>query len=112
MIYNKTKKTLISENYRLCKSSYLKALGLMFRTNPKSLVFVFDKEKIVPLHMFFVFFPIDVLYLDKNKRVVETKINLMPFTFYKAMKKSSYVIELPSGTIQRTNSEVGDKIKF
>ena len=32
--------------------------------------------------MFFVFFPIDVLFLDKNKKVVELKENFKPFSIY------------------------------
>jgi uncharacterized membrane protein (UPF0127 family) len=112
MILNKSRKTTLSREHKLCKSKFSKARGLMFRLNPKALVFVFEKEKIVALHMLFVFFPIDVLYLDKKKKVVEIKEKLMPFSFYTPKKKSSYVMELPAGTISRTGTETGDKISF
>lgn len=112
MICNKSRKTLLSRNYALCKSRASKAIGLMFRLNPKALVFVFDNEKIVPLHMLFVFFPIDVVYLDKKKKVVELKEDLMPFTFHRPHAKSKYIVELPSGTIQKSKTSLGDKISF
>ncbi|MBN2112400.1 DUF192 domain-containing protein [Candidatus Woesearchaeota archaeon] len=112
MIANKTRKREISKEHKLCTSAASKSFGLMFRINPKSLVFAFDKEKIIPLHMFFVFFPIDVLFLDRRKRVVEVKKNFMPFTFYKPRRKAMYVVELPFGAVERTKTRLGDIIDF
>jgi hypothetical protein len=111
-IKNTSKKTLLAKNAKLCTSMFSKSLGLMFSKKKKSLIFVFKKEKIIPLHMFFVFYPIDVLFLNKNKIVVEIKENFMPFTFYNPKKKAMYIIELPKGTIKKSKTIIGDKIKF
>ena len=62
--------------------------------------------------MIFVFYPIDVLFLDKNKIVVDKKENFRPFTFCNSRKKSQYAVELPNGIIKKTKTEMGDKIKF
>ena len=62
--------------------------------------------------MLFVFYPIDVLFLNKNKIVVEMKENFMPFSLYTPNKKALYIIELPKNTIQKTKTEVGNKINF
>ena len=62
--------------------------------------------------MFFVFYPIDVLFLDKNKIVADKKENFKPFAFYKSKKKAMYAIELPNETIKKTKTEIGDKIEF
>jgi len=78
----------------------------------KTLIFIFGKEKIIPLHMLFVFFPIDVLFLDKNKKVVEIKENLRPFSFYTPKNKAKYIIELPFNTIKNSGTRAGDKIGF
>ncbi len=75
------------------------------------LVFEFDKEKYHSLHMFFVFFPIDVIFLDKNKRVVEIKKNFKPFTIYNSKKKAKYIIEIPAGRIQ-DKVNIGDKVRI
>ena len=112
MIFNKTRKTLLSKEYKLCKTPFSKTIGLMFRKKPSALIFVFDKEEKVSLHMFFVFFPIDVLYLNKEKAVVEIKKKFMPFTFYNPRKKASYVIELPNGTIGKSRTSIGDILRF
>ena len=81
LVKNTTKRTLLAENAKICKNIISKGLGLMF-SKPKPLVFVFRKEKIIPLHMLFVFSPIDVLFLDKDKIVTEKKENFRPFSFY------------------------------
>jgi uncharacterized membrane protein (UPF0127 family) len=62
--------------------------------------------------MFFVFFPIDVIFLDKNKTVIEIKERFLPFTFYKTHFKAKYAIEMKSGLVRKTNIEIGDRIKF
>lgn len=84
----------------------------MLSTKPKTLVFIFKKEKINPLHMLFVFYPIDVLFLDKNKKVAEIKNNFKPFTFYTPKKKSKYIIELQKDSIKDSKTEMNDKISF
>jgi hypothetical protein len=68
------------------------ARGLMF-SGKKNLIFAFKREALVSLHMFFVFFPIDVLFLDSAKRVVE-KAHLLPFTFYTPRHPCRYILEL------------------
>lgn len=111
-IKNTAKKRIIAENAAVCRNIIAKSLGLMFALKPKALIFIFKKEKIIPLHMLFVFFPIDVLFLDKNKEIVEIKKSLRPFTFYTPKSKALYIIELPEGTVKGTKTGVGDKIKF
>ena len=113
LIKNFTKKIAISRDGRMCYSSLSKFIGLMFSVEQKNaLVFKFKKEIIISLHMLFVFYPIDVIFLDKNKKVVDLKKNFRPFAFYNSKKKARYAIELPSGTINRTKTEIGDKIEF
>lgn len=110
-IKNKTKKTLLARNAKICKGIFSKSIGLMF-SRKKTLIFIFKKEKIVPLHMLFVFYPIDVLFLNKSKVVVEKKKNFMPFTFYTPKNKAKYVVELPIKTIKKTKTMLGNKIEF
>ena len=62
--------------------------------------------------MFFVFFPIDVLFLDEDKKVVEIKKKFEPFTLYNPKNKAKYVIELPQGAVKNTNTKIGDKVSL
>ncbi len=78
----------------------------------KDLVFIFNKEKRVALHMFFVFFSIDVIYLDKHKKIVEIKESFQPFSCYMPKHKAQYVVELSQETVKKTNTQVNDYLGF
>lgn len=112
MIKNKTKNKVLVNQKKMCKSEWCKAKGLMFskKIKDKGLIFVFDKMRRAGLHMFFVFFPIDVLFLDENMVVVDMKEHFKPFMFYTPRKRVKYIIELPDSTIKKTLTKVGDKI--
>ena len=110
-IKNKTKKTVIAKNAKACKNIISQTIGLMF-SEAKPLVFILKKEKIIPLHMFFVFYPIDVLFLNKKNIVVEIKENFRPFTFYTPKNRSMYIIELPKNTAKKSKTGIGDKVEF
>jgi len=99
-------------NAKVCNSFISKAIGLMFALKPRNLLFVFNKEVIRGLHMLFVFFPIDVVFLDKNKKVVELKEGFMPFTFYRPRNKAMYVLEMAKGSVRRYRIKLGQRAIF
>ncbi|MFH1133513.1 MAG: DUF192 domain-containing protein [Nanoarchaeota archaeon] len=114
MLSNATRKRRLASEVTACRSIPSKALGLMFHRKLKdeAFLFLFKGKQRVSLHMLFVFFPIDVLFLDEKKRVVELKERLLPFAFYSPKKAACTVIELPAGTVSRTKTRIGDKISF
>ncbi len=116
MIKNSTKKKVLAETVMFARSLRQKCKGVMFTKKSflenKGLVFVFPEERRVGLHMMFVNYPIDVLWLDSRRKVVEMKKQFLPWTFYSPSKRARYVIELPSGTLERTRTEAGDSISF
>ncbi len=95
-----------------CESFFSKAKGLMFSKKLKDscLLFIFDKERKISLHMFFVFFPIDVIFLNEKKEIVDIKRNFMPFTLYTSKKPAKYVLEMPVNSIKKINK--GKKVNF
>jgi len=90
-------------NLKECKTIFSQLRGLMFRFKLKEdgLLFVFNKEKKVFLHMFFVFFPIDVVCLDENKKIVEIIENVKPFDPLIICPKCKYVVELKRGLLDK-----------
>jgi len=101
----------ISESVRLLKSLFTQAHGLMFRkTVPKPYIFVFNKEKYEALHMFCVFTPIDALFLNKNKEIIEIKENLKPFSHHFPKKKSKYIIELAPNSVKKYNIKLNTSV--
>ncbi|MBN2422450.1 DUF192 domain-containing protein [Candidatus Woesearchaeota archaeon] len=114
MLKNLTKKNTIVKNIKLCKSLFSKFKGLMFseRLKDSCLIFVFNKPVRTDLHMFFVFYAIDVLFLNEDKKVIEIKENFRPFAVYLPEKKSKYIIELPKNTVKKKNIKIKDKLSF
>lgn len=108
MIINQTKKTIISQRERLCTSFLSQCLGLMFRPR-QNLVMVFPEERKISLQMFFVFYPITVLVVNKEQRVVEIKENFRPFTFWSSTKKGKWAVELGE---KQGGVKVGDLISI
>lgn len=104
---------LISKSYESMNNPWQKAKGLMFCTEVKEpLLFPFKYEQRISLHMWFVFMPIDVLYLNKNKEIVEMKENFRPFTHFVPKKLAQYVIELEENTIKNYKIKLGQKVDF
>lgn len=107
MIINKTKGTTISQKEMICRTVFSQARGLMFRPK-QNLVMVFPRERRISLHMFFVFYPIDVLIVNAKMKVVEIKKNFKPFTFWTPQKEGRYVVELA----RCGEYEIGDLISL
>lgn len=115
MISNKTKNSILATNIKICDTPVKKAIGLMFSKKKEDfgLIFIFAREQIVSLHMIFVFYPIDVLFLDKNNKIVDTKENFKPFSLLYIPKKPCLtVIELNNGVINSSKTSLGDIIEF
>jgi hypothetical protein len=55
-------------------------------------------------------FPIDVLYLDAQGRVVGLEEAMPPWRMGHIRRGARSVLELPSGTIRATDTRVGDRI--
>jgi len=82
----------------------------MFRKK-QNVIMVFDKEQKISLHNFFVFYPINVLVVNKNMEIVEIKRQFKPFSFWNPAKKGKYVIELGRDESKNKTSE-GDFIEI
>lgn len=107
---------MLAEDYLLCETVGSKARGLMFRSksylDEHCLIFAFDKPQYHGIHMFFVFYPIDLLFLDDKFCVVELKKGFRPFSLYNSECRAKYVLELLSGTIDSTKTSVGDFVSW
>jgi len=115
VIQNHTKNSSLAKKEKHCYSISSKARGLMF--SPKlvdeGIIFHFDEERNIDLHMLFVFQKIDAVWLNSDKEVVGLKEGLKPFVpFIRAPAPARYVIEVASGTIKNTDTKIGDRISF
>lgn len=104
---------IISKSYDTMDTMWKQAKGLMFCNKVKKpMIFKFIDSQRIPLHMWFVFCSIDVLYLNENKDIVEIKENFKPFTYYCPKNKAKYVIELAKNTISKYKIKTGQKVTF
>lgn len=110
MIVNVTREAVLAGGAVLGGSFWLRLRGLMFRRRFEP----FDGLWLAPtnaIHMFWVRFPIDLVWLDDERRVVRVHRAVRPWRLAWARGASS-VLELPVGTIDRTGTEPGDLIRF
>jgi hypothetical protein len=63
------------------------------------------------IHMFFMRFAIDVLYLDKQKKIVKIVPELKPWRLSACIRAHS-VLELPAGVAERTGAAPGDQLEL
>lgn len=85
-----------------------KLLGLIGAKKPYSIFF----QTRFGIHTFGLKFPIDVLILDKNNKVVKLRQNLKQNRIFVWNPKYNNVIELPVGTIEKKKIKIGNKISM
>jgi uncharacterized membrane protein (UPF0127 family) len=63
------------------------------------------------VHTFWMRFPIDLVYLDRKKRIRKLRSDVGPWRLSACFSAHS-ILELPSGTIRETRTEIGDTLEF
>lgn len=64
------------------------------------------------VHTFFMQFPIDVLFLDRQNHVIASIPDLTPNRLTRLYPKAFSVLELPAGTIDANFIEIGNQIEI
>ena len=62
--------------------------------------------------MVFMRFGIDVVFLDRSGKVIRAAAGLRPWRISIAARGATEVVELPLGTIARSETQVGDVLVF
>ncbi len=64
------------------------------------------------VHMYWMKYPIDVVLLDKERRVVAAYADLQPRGRTKMHWNAACALELPAGTLAKTGTAVGDRVAW
>ncbi|MEZ5367479.1 MAG: DUF192 domain-containing protein [Bryobacterales bacterium] len=99
------------------------ASGMMFRPELPpgyGMLFVFETLEPRAFWMYRTLHPLDMVWLDENKRIVEIYENAPPCPSLDArecpsfggVSSSLYTLELPAGQAIRLGLKVGDELKF
>ncbi len=110
-IINLKNNAVLADKARVADTFWTRLVGLLNRSS-------LDKGEALVLkpansiHTFFMGFPIDVLFLDKNGKIIGLFSVFRPFRVTPVYFGASLAIELPAGTFQLTQTKLGDSIKI
>ena len=110
-LVNETRGAVLAERAALALTVRERMKGLLGRD---ALV---DGEALVirpctSIHTFFMRFPIDVLFLDRDGRVLRAIPAMKPWRLTRIYPRAACVAELPAGVLQRTGTSEGDVVRL
>ena len=110
-IVNLTRRSTLANSIEIANTPLKRMRGLLGRDSLDS-----QAALVIPhcqsIHMFFMKFAIDVIFVDSKNQVVGLSPRIKPFMLSPVFWKSACAIELPAGTIESTKTQVGDQIKI
>ena len=109
--FNRTRGTYLATELMFARTHWTRFRGLM-ATNSTS----FPRGRglwISPshgIHTFAMRFPIDAVYLDRENKVVHMEEGLKPWRVAAIRVQAASVLEVPTGMIEESKTELGDHI--
>jgi uncharacterized membrane protein (UPF0127 family) len=109
-VLNLTRHTTLASRLEVADSGPKRNKGLLGRErlSPGEGLWIIPCEAV---HTFGMQFPIDLVYLDRNKQIKKLKSNVHPWRLSACLSAHS-VMELPSGAIRSTQTQPGDTLEF
>src|ERR1700680_2293267 len=112
-VYNKTREPFVAREALLADSYLRRLVGLLGKTRRwaqlgKGLWIVPSRG----VHTIGMLFPIDLIFLSKDKEVVHLEEFVRPFRISEVSLKATSVLELPPHTIYRSRTQVGDQLEI
>ena len=123
-ISKKEKIVLHFQNYsfrvEVAQNSWQRARGLMFKKQMKEnegMLFVFSKPGLYNFWMKNVKFPLDLIWIDSEKKIVDLKLEQEPCLgdicpAIKPRAKAQYVLELKGGMATKAGMSLGSLLQF
>jgi uncharacterized membrane protein (UPF0127 family) len=110
-VINQTRQATLATEAQLADNAWTRLRGLLGRRSlePGQGLVIRPSNGI---HTFFMAFPIDAIYVDAEGRVLRCLANLRPYRFGPIDLRCKMIIELPEGTIERSRTEMGDRIEL
>ena len=100
---------VIAENVEVARSFAARLIGLMGRRSlPSGFALVIPACRQV--HTFFMRFPIDVLFLDADNRVICLENGIKPHRVTGYCRGAACAVEFPAGTASEHGLRTGDRI--
>jgi uncharacterized membrane protein (UPF0127 family) len=109
--FNRTRTTYLATDLVIARTHWSRFRGLMATDSSR-----FSRGQglwINPsrgIHTFAMRFPIDALYLDRDRIIIHIEEDLKPWRMAAIRVSASSVLELPTGTIRETQTVLGDQV--
>ena len=109
-VRNQSKNTVLGDRVGIADNSATRRTGLLkhSRLEQGEGLWIAPSEAV---HTFGMKFPIDVLFLDKKRKVLKIRSDMVRSRMAICLRAHS-VLELPSGTAAAMNTVVGDQLEF
>ena len=107
-VRNQTRQTVLAQEAEVADTSAKRRTGLLKheRLEAGQGLWIVPCESV---HTFFMRFPIDLVYLTRDRKVRKTRASVAPWRMSACLPAHS-VLELPAGTVERTGTERGDQL--
>ena len=101
----------------IAKNSKERKKGLMNRTTlhrEAGMLFVFSKEGNISIWMKNTYFPLDIIFISKNKIIKKIIESAKPLEekIYSSDSPARYALEVNAGVVREFNIEIGNKVYF
>jgi len=108
-VLNATKGTVLGDSVAVADTSLRRMVGLLGRTGlePGTGMLIIPSQAV---HTIAMRFPIDIVFVGRNGRVVHAQPGLVPNRVSGLHWRAQWVLELPSGAIAQTGTAVGDEL--
>jgi uncharacterized protein len=106
-ITNVTRQTTLADRCRVASSARDRTVGLLATPHPGEPLLI---ERSPSIHMFFMRYPIDVVFVDKQSRVAKVVPNLKPWRVVWWVRGARDCLELPAGALDGTATDAGDQL--
>jgi hypothetical protein len=108
-VVNLTRSTVLAESLQVADTGRTRRKGLLGRLSfsPGEGLWIIPCESV---HTFFMGFAIDLVYLDRQKRIKRLRTEVRPWRLSACLSAHS-VLELPSGTVRIARTEPGDVLE-
>jgi uncharacterized membrane protein (UPF0127 family) len=112
-----TDSTVINLDIEIADTDYDIQTGLMYRSTMEpnqGMLFVFDDEEERFFYMKNTQIPLDIIYIDDNKKIVSFQKNAKPFneTSLPSHVPAKYVLEVNAGMADAWSLKEGDSISY
>ena len=110
VVRNQTRNTVLADAAELADTSEKRRTGLLKhnRLDPGQGLWIVPCESV---HSFFMKFAIDLVYLDRNKKVRKVRHRMVPWRLSACLTAHS-ILELPAGVVAASGTQPGDQLEI